>query len=151
MPIVVTNNKIVPVTPRDKLFALILRASWQQRKDPYVNSLLMQAAQNRANDMAKYDYFGHTSPTGKTVHEFIRETGYKLPSWYKIQGNFCESIGIGYATPEKLIAGWWESPRHKAHMTGSDEFYRGQRAVGTGLSVAKDKRLLWVFLSAPAE
>lgn len=133
----------------EALIRLILNSSWQQREDPYADPILVRAAQNKADDMAKRDYFSHVDPDGGTVNEYIRAAGYRLPDYYPQKGNNCESIVIGASTPEGAIEAWLNSPSHRIHLQGEIDFYRSQRAIGVGMSKAKDGRTIFVFISAP--
>jgi hypothetical protein len=138
-------------TGREIMYDLIAGHPHQQRKTTRFHPLLVRAALNRANDMATKNYFSHTSPSGKTVHEFIRETGYKLPYWYKIKGNNCESI-LKTSFNSKIanvVEGWYNSPAHRVHVFGHDKFFRDQEWIGTGIAKSIDGHFYYVFISAP--
>lgn len=74
-----------------------------------LNSLLTQAAQNKANDMASRDYWSHNTPDGKTPWTFIAATGYS----YQTAG---ENLAYGFATASDTITGWMNSPGHRANI-----------------------------------
>lgn len=133
----------------DMLFDLISNSSYQKRAAMYQNVLLWAAAQRKADDMAEKDYFGHTSPSGLTANELVRDMGYKLPDWYAKKGNNVESISVGGGKPENVMLGWLHSPGHRKHVFGEIDFYKNQECVGIGKSVAKDGRILTVFISCP--
>jgi uncharacterized protein YkwD len=130
---------------------LILKASWQQRKGGRVDSLLMEAAQYKADDMAAHGYFGHVSPSGEAPNDYVRRHEYPLPKEYISGKNNVESLAIGSATAEDTIALWLNSPAHRAHIMGGGWFYGGQIAVGIGLANHADGRRMWVFVSAPVQ
>lgn len=132
-----------------KLADLIMYAAWQERAPIYIDLRLMLAAQRKAEDMAKHDYFAHTNPFGFTANENVRAAGYKLPDYYSEKGNQVESLYIGHDEPEEAVKGWLESSSHHDHIAGRNDFYRGQPAIGVGTAVAQDGRQLWVFISAP--
>lgn len=147
LPFIEKHEKVIASVYR--LADLIMYAAWQERSPIYMDLRLMQAAQLKANSMAEFDYFSHTSPTGLTPNEVVRSTGYRLPSFYAEKGNQVESLYIGHDEPEEAVKGWLESPSHHDHIAGRTDFYRGHSAIGVGTAVAKDGRQLWVFMSAP--
>lgn len=74
-----------------------------------LNSLLSQAAQAKANDMASRDYWSHNTPDGKTPWTFIVATGYN----YQTAG---ENLAYGFTTASDAITGWMNSPEHRANI-----------------------------------
>lgn len=111
--------------------------------------LLDLAAQKKADDMAEKDYFAHTSPEGITANQNIASVGYKLPDYYFKKPNACESLSIGGHTPEDNAIGWLNSPKHRPHVYGENNFYREQECIGIGKSISRGGRNIYVFLSAP--
>ena len=128
---------------------LILKAEWQQRKNGIAHSVLMEAAQYKADDMARNGYFGHVSPSGEAPNDYVRAHSYELPGRYLPGKNNVESLVIGTATAEDAIARWLASPAHHAHLVGGNSFYQEQNAVGVGTAIHPDGRRMWVFISAP--
>ena len=48
------------------------------------NDTLAKAAERKALDMAKRDYFAHVDPDGRAMNYYINEEGYTLrPAWLK--------------------------------------------------------------------
>ncbi len=77
------------------------------------NPLLMQAAQMKAEDMAKNSYFAHTSPTGITPWYWFDQVGYRyVHAGENLAVNFSESSDVGKA--------WMNSPTHKANIIKKD-------------------------------
>ena len=74
-----------------------------------INSLLSQAAQNKAQDMANKDYWSHTSPDGSTPWTFIDNAGYS----YVSAG---ENLAYGFTTSNDVITGWMNSPSHRENL-----------------------------------
>lgn len=74
-----------------------------------INSLLNQAAQAKAKDMAARDYWSHNTPDGQTPWTFITATGYS----YQRAG---ENLAYGFATSADTITGWMNSPEHRANI-----------------------------------
>lgn len=73
------------------------------------NALLTEAAQAKANDMFKSDYFAHTSPKGTTPWDWIKGSGYK----FSFAG---ENLAINYTSAKKQHMAWMKSPTHKANI-----------------------------------
>lgn len=65
------------------------------------------AALRHSRDMARRDYFDHTSPQGMTAFDRIRAAGYR----YRWAG---ENIAAGrsLASPAAVVAAWLASPAH---------------------------------------
>ena len=75
----------------------------------HLNATLSQAAQAKAADMVTADYWSHTSPSGKTPWPFISAAGYS----YSTAG---ENLAYGFSTSNETIAGWMNSPGHRANI-----------------------------------
>lgn len=80
---------------------------------------LAQAARDHSRDMAKRNYFDHTSPGGKTVGDRVRDAGYGDPGdgW-----RVGENLGWGTgrrAAPNALVDEWLKSPPHRKNMLKS--------------------------------
>ncbi len=74
-----------------------------------VNSLLVQAASRKVDDMFQKQYFAHTSPQGLTGWYFLRTTGY---SYLKAGENLAE----GFITNQTLFSAWMQSSTHRANI-----------------------------------
>lgn len=131
------------------LFELIKNSSYQQRNKMSRHPFLDLAAQRKAEDLAKQEYWGHFPPNGPTPNLNVRLTGYELPDNYSDDGNNVESLCIGGRTPESVANVWYTSVSHRSHVYGVDSFFREQECVGIGIAIAKDKRIVSVFYSAP--
>ncbi|MBU6447754.1 hypothetical protein KGQ24_02865 [Patescibacteria group bacterium] len=77
------------------------------------NPELAQAAQAKADDMIKNQYFAHVSPQGLTPWDFIKSAGYN----YIIAG---ENLAINFYTSEDVENAWMNSPDHKANILNKD-------------------------------
>ena len=86
-----------------------------------LNSLLNQAAQAKANDMASRDYWSHNTPDGQTPWTFITATGYS----YQTAG---ENLAYGFTTAAATVDGWMNSPGHRANILNV-----AYREVGFGI------------------
>lgn len=86
------------------------------------NRALSRAASQHAADMARRNYFGHTSPGGTTYLHRILWTGYR-------PHRAAENIAAGQPSPEDVVRVWMDSPGHRANMLDC-----GLREVGVGFA-----------------
>jgi uncharacterized protein YkwD len=77
-----------------------------------LNNYLVQAAQAKANDMAKRDYWSHTTPQGYQPWVFVDAVGYR----YQKLG---ENLATGFSDPSTTIQGWMASTEHRKNMLDS--------------------------------
>lgn len=89
-----------------------------------INQQLSAAAQAKANDMAQRDYWSHDTPDGKPPWTFITAAGYS----YQAAG---ENLAYGFANATDTVAGWMNSPTHKANILNA-----GYKDVGFGVAQA---------------
>lgn len=78
-----------------------------------LNSQLSQAAQAKANDMAARNYWSHVTPDGAQPWVFIANAGYS----YNAAG---ENLAYGFDSSGAAVAGWMNSPSHKANLLNGD-------------------------------
>src|SRR5262249_43474740 len=104
--------QVSDVTP-DSIIHLTNQARIQ-RKLPGLrgSSLLTRAAQSKANDMIRLQYFAHVSPTGVTPWFWFKQAGYS----YSYAG---ENLALDYASSEDVIAAWLQSPTHRSNLLGA--------------------------------
>ena len=75
-----------------------------------VNSKLMEASRNKADDMNANGYFAHISPIdGKKWSSFIRNSGYDY-----IEAG--ENLANGFDNSPDLVAAWMNSPTHRDNI-----------------------------------
>lgn len=85
------------------------------------NPLLTTAAQKHAEAMAAAEFFDHTNPkTGDQPGDRVTAEGYR---WSVV----AENIAAGDATPAEVVAGWLNSPGHRANILNKDV-----REIGVG-------------------
>ncbi len=77
-----------------------------------LNPKLTDAAQSKADDMVKMNYWSHESPDGKQPWLFIAKTGY-------IYSKAGENLAFGFDTNQQVIDGWLNSTTHRANMLDS--------------------------------
>ncbi len=108
-------------TPEQEILDMVNGARAGANLKPLtVNTQLQKAALLKAKDMAKYDYFSHTSPTGAGIWKFVRKYG-SVNSFTVIGDN----LGAGFQRNGKLIPiylfeDWMKSPTHKANILDTD-------------------------------
>jgi hypothetical protein len=108
----------------------LLESTNKQRKNNSKQTLksnkqLSNAAQDKAEDMAKRNYWSHNTPEGDSPWVFITSSGYL----YEKVG---ENLAYGFATSADVVSGWMNSPGHKANLL--DPSYTD---VGFGFADAK--------------
>lgn len=77
-----------------------------------INSLLTQAALQKAQHMLEEDYFAHISPTGVTPWFWMNKIGYR----YQVAG---ENLAIDFVIVEDVVQAWMASPTHKENILHS--------------------------------
>lgn len=74
-----------------------------------LNSVLNQAAQAKANDMAARDYWSHNTPEGNPPWVFFTNAGYE----YETAG---ENLAYGFDDSDDTVTAWMNSPGHRANI-----------------------------------
>lgn len=101
----ITTNRIIQLTNAEREKVGL--------KDLATNSALAHAAELKAQDMFKYQYFAHFSPTGVSPWHWMEQSGYT----YEVAG---ENLAIDFTQAEDVVAGWLASPKHKENMLRPD-------------------------------
>ena len=78
-----------------------------------LNPQLTAAAQAKANDMAKRNYWSHVTPNGKQPWNFITNAGYQ----YEAAG---ENLAFGFGTSDQVMTAWMNSPEHRDNILDAD-------------------------------
>lgn len=73
------------------------------------NPNLKKLADLKANDMAKYKYFDHTSKKLGTISKMLKKNNIK----YRFAG---ENIAKGQTSPEEVVAMWMASKGHRKNI-----------------------------------
>lgn len=73
------------------------------------NTVLSDSATSKATDMFTYNYWAHTSPTGKTPWDFFTASGYE----YSVAG---ENLAKDFYDTDGLIKAWMNSPTHRENI-----------------------------------
>ncbi|HEX5394914.1 MAG TPA: CAP domain-containing protein [Candidatus Saccharimonadales bacterium] len=77
------------------------------------NSKLQAAAQAKASDMAKRNYWSHYTPDGKSPWTFVVAQGY---SYQKLG----ENLAAGFSDEQATIDGWMASAPHRENLLDKD-------------------------------
>lgn len=77
------------------------------------NDALTEVAMAHSQDMATRNYFDHYTPEGLSPGDRLRKAGISYSA-------VCENIAAGQATPEEAVAGWLNSPGHRANILDPD-------------------------------
>lgn len=99
-----------------------------------MNDLLAKAAAAKAQDMARGQYFSHTSPDGRTPWDWIKAVGYK----YRFAG---ENLAVQFEQAEDVEAGWLASPTHRANIVNKD-----YTEIGVGVASGTYEKAPAVFV-----
>jgi uncharacterized protein YkwD len=113
-----------------------------------VNANLGKAAQFRAGEMAKFNYFAHTSAvTGKQPNEIARDNGYALDNSMPNNSNSIESIFGGFpASPQRAVNTLIEDkgvnpPGHRIHLLATNPFFQNHKEIGAGFKTNNNATL----------
>lgn len=91
-----------------------------------INAQLTAAAQAKANDMVRRNYWSHNTPDGRTPWSFITAAGYQ----YRSAG---ENLAYGFSNASDTVTGWMNSPKHRANILDSK-----YQDVGFGVASSAD-------------
>lgn len=94
-------------------------------------SELDKVAIAKSKDMAKNNYFSHTSPTYGSPFDMLKQFGVK----YSTAG---ENIAYGQKTPEEVMNGWMNSPGHRANILNANF-----TQIGVGVAKKSNGQLVW--------
>lgn len=87
-----------------------------------LNHILTTAAQAKADDMAKKQYFSHYGPDGTSPWKFFKDSGYT----YEIAG---ENLAVTNQDEASIIDGWLDSPAHRENLLNN-----GYQDIGIGIA-----------------
>ena len=100
------------------------------------DSKLSEIAQQKAEDMAKNQFFSHTSPTYGSAFDMLKAAGYS----YKTAG---ENIAMGQKSAASVMDGWMHSSGHRANI-----LHTSYEKIGVGYAVSADGTPYWVQIFA---
>lgn len=82
------------------------------------NDQLEKAAMGHARDMAKKNYFNHTSKDGRTMLDRISAAGYNRNGYKSF--TIGENIAQGQQSIAEVMAGWFKSEGHCRNLMNPD-------------------------------
>lgn len=106
------------------------------------NDELARAAQEKANDMFKYNYWAHYSPTGKTPWDFIISSGYN----YEFAG---ENLAKNFLFSQGTVEAWMKSQSHRENIL-KNEYRDVGFAVVNGVINGEETTLVVQIFGTPA-
>ncbi len=97
--------------------AFLVKLTNENREKNNVSELnyslvLEQAAQLKAQDMIKNQYFAHVSPNGKNPWYWLNQVNYK----YQFAG---ENLAIDFYDTKEVAEAWMDSPTHRRNILNS--------------------------------
>jgi hypothetical protein len=134
------------VQAADVTSGALLRLTNESRKQAGLpllkqNDQLKQAAEAKAKDMFKNDYFAHTSPKGITPWYWIKQSGYQ----YGFAG---ENLAINYDNAESQHKAWMKSATHRANIL-NDKYQEIGIAVVAGKIDGKEALVTVQVFASP--
>lgn len=96
-----------------------------------VDSTITKTATLKSEDMAKNNYFSHTSPTYGSPFDLMKRYGVS----YRAAG---ENIAMGQTTPAQVMDGWMNSEGHRANILNAS-FTK----IGVGVAQNSSGRYYW--------
>ena len=151
--IVHTSMAFTPNTIEDELSQLIRDHKLQGRPALVQDAILSLVARAKAIDLGMNGYTAHTNLDGYGPNRAVRLAGYELPKWWPNErdSNYIESLAFGYDTATKAFDAWLNSPAHKGHVLGEDDFFKSQTRCGIGYAEVPGSKYgkYFVLLTAP--
>jgi uncharacterized protein YkwD len=103
-----------------------------------LHARLARAARGHSEDMARRDYFDHTSPTGADFVDRVRRAGYlRGAGRWRVAENIAWGTG-SLSSPRAITRAWMHSPGHRANIL--DGSYR---EIGIGVATGARARAIY--------
>lgn len=130
-PAVQRNEPLLIADRPEEEFSVLLRSNPFQHRPLLRESFVLRVgAQRKAQDLADRNYFSHVTPEGVWPNALAIQAGWNLP--YAPDANYIESLAAGYWTAEDAWRALTDSPGHRAHILGENDFYAAQDWFGVG-------------------
>lgn len=108
-----TDSQILGVSyslSENELLILVNKQREEKGLQPLaINENLSKAAEEKANDMFKRNYWAHFAPDGTSPWQFIKSNGYT----YLYAG---ENLAKGFTSSEEVVEAWMQSPTHRDNI-----------------------------------
>lgn len=137
-------TQLTLIFPRSKFFASVLNSIIIEKTNEYrtdhqlgfmnTNALLTQAAQMKAEDMARRGYFSHDSPDGLTPWYWFQKAGYE----YLYAG---ENLAVGFFDSNDIVGAWMDSKSHRENILNARYTEFG---IGVASGIYKGKATIFV-------
>ena len=108
-----------------------------------MNTQLASAAQKKAEDMFKKDYWAHFGPNGGSPWDFIKQSGYQ----YEFAG---ENLAKNFLFSKNVVDAWMDSPSHKENIV-KKEYTEVGYAVVNGMLNGEETTLVVQMFGTPLE
>lgn len=96
-----------------------------------IDATITKTATLKSQDMAKNNYFSHTSPTYGSPFDLMKQYGVS----YRTAG---ENIAMGQTSPAQVMNGWMNSPGHRANILNSS-----YTKIGVGVAQNANGTYYW--------
>jgi uncharacterized protein YkwD len=93
------------------------------------SATLSRAARWKSKHMARYGYFEHADPSGRSPFQRIADCGFKS------RRALGENIAAGQRSPQSVVRAWLNSPGHRRNIETAAFRFTGIGAVHRGGSV----------------
>lgn len=103
-----------------------------------INETLNEVAQRKAGDMFAFNYWAHTSPSGRDPWSFFQEVGYR----YIYAG---ENLARDFMDSGAVVNAWMASPSHKDNILNSKYDEIGLAVVNGTLNGVETTLVVQVF------
>jgi len=107
------------------------------------NPQLAIAAEKKAADMFKKDYWSHFAPDGVSPWDFIKQSGYQ----YEYAG---ENLAKNFLFSKNVVDAWMNSPTHRENIERK-EYTEVGYAVVNGMLSGEETTLVVQMFGAPLE
>lgn len=109
-----------------------------------LDARLSRAAMGHSIDMLRWNQMSHHGSDGSDPGARIARAGYR---WR----GYRENVGVGYMDVRAAVAGWINSPEHRANLLADDVSQAGVGlAYGPGMIAGNMPRYFWTLvLAAP--
>lgn len=147
LPIIATE----PVNQVAAFYRLLTSDQRQQRSSLGTCAQLEQAAEWKAADIVANDYWSHQASTGEWPNATARRFWCNLPVAYGNDWNGCEILAAGTFEAAVIFNALANSPRHRVHLFGENNFYRQQSHMGVSVAVGGRFGWVWAIFIAACE
>jgi len=144
LPVIATEH----INQVAAFYRLLVGDQRQQRPSLGTCSALERAAEWKAADIVQYDYWQHQASNGEWPNATARRFGCNLPPEYGDDWNGDESLVAGSPDASVMFNALAESPSHKVHLFGMNEFFRQQTHMGIAVATGGQWGWVWVVLIA---